>query len=89
MVLTEQKQRLVTILEIVQVEKYVSKSAAATQWMGRRPLNRQSTSKETKIRVVPLEQKNVPLVMGVHSLDKNLLMGDPFLFRIRPGWLGF
>jgi hypothetical protein len=31
--LTEQEKRLVTILEIVQVEKHVTKSAS-TQWLG-------------------------------------------------------
>jgi hypothetical protein len=35
--LTEQEQRLVTILEIVQVERYVPKNA---QWLGRKPLER-------------------------------------------------
>jgi transposase len=38
--LTEQEQRLVTILEIVQVEKYVPKNAA-TRWMGRKPYERE------------------------------------------------
>ncbi len=38
--LTEQEQRLVTILEIVQVEKYVPKNAA-TRWLGRKPHERE------------------------------------------------
>lgn len=50
-VLTEQEQRLVTILEIVQVEKYVSKNTA-TQWLGRRPLNRQSLARAFVVKVV-------------------------------------
>jgi len=39
--LTKQEQRLVTILELIQVEKYVPKSAV-TQWMVRNPLDRQA-----------------------------------------------
>jgi len=42
--LTEQEQRLVTILEIVQVEKYVPKNAA-TQWLGRKPLEREALAR--------------------------------------------
>jgi len=42
--LTEQEKRLVTILEIVQVEKYVPKSAA-TQWLGRKNLEREALAR--------------------------------------------
>ena len=42
--LTEQEKRLVAILEIVQVEKYVS-NRAAYQWRGRKPLERQSLAR--------------------------------------------
>ncbi|MBU3981989.1 MAG: transposase, partial [Proteobacteria bacterium] len=42
--LTELEQRLVTILEVVQVEKYVPKRAA-TQWRGRKPLDRQAIAR--------------------------------------------
>lgn len=42
--LTEQEQQLVIILEVVQVEKYVPKSVA-TQWLGRKPLDRQSIAR--------------------------------------------
>ncbi len=38
--LTEQEQRLVTILEIVEVEKHVSKYTA-TRWLGRKPVERE------------------------------------------------
>ena len=42
--LTEQEQRLVSILEIVQVERYVPKSAIS-YWRGRNPLDRQSLAR--------------------------------------------
>jgi hypothetical protein len=42
--LTEQEQRLVKILEFVQVEKYVPKKAA-TQWLGRKSLERESLAR--------------------------------------------
>jgi len=42
--LTEQEKRLVAILEIVQVEKYIS-NPAAYQWRGRKPLDRQSLAR--------------------------------------------
>lgn len=37
--LTEQEKRLITILEIVQVERHVHKSASS-QWLGRKNLER-------------------------------------------------
>ena len=43
-VLTEQEQRLVKILEFVQVERYVPKTAA-TQWLGRKTLERKSLAR--------------------------------------------
>lgn len=42
--LTEQEERVVSILEIVQVEKYVS-NRTTYQWRGRKPLDRQSLSR--------------------------------------------
>ena len=42
--LTKQEQRLVAILEIVQVERYVPKSAIS-YWRGRKPLDRQSLAR--------------------------------------------
>ena len=42
--LTEQEKRLVSILEIVQVEKHVSKSATR-HWRGRNPLDRQAMAR--------------------------------------------
>ena len=41
---TEQEKRLVSILEIVQVEKYVS-NRTTYQWRGRKPLDRQSLAR--------------------------------------------
>ncbi len=38
---TEQEKRLVAILEIVQVEKFVS-NRTTSHWRGRKPLDRQS-----------------------------------------------
>ena len=42
--LTVQEERLVTILEIVQIEKYVS-SRITNHWRGRKPLDRQSLAR--------------------------------------------
>lgn len=42
--LTSQEQRLVTILEIVEVERYVPKNAAS-QWLGRKPLEREALAR--------------------------------------------
>ena len=42
--LTEQEQRLVTLLEFVKVERYVPKKAA-TQWLGRKTLERESLAR--------------------------------------------
>ena len=42
--LAEQEQRMVSILEIAQVEKYVSKRATS-HWRGRKPLDRQSLAR--------------------------------------------
>jgi hypothetical protein len=42
--LTEQEKRLVTILEIVQVEKHVYKGAF-TQWLGRKNLEREALAR--------------------------------------------
>jgi hypothetical protein len=41
---TEQEERLVSILEIVQVEKYVS-NRTTYQWRGYKPLDRQSLAR--------------------------------------------
>lgn len=42
--LTEQEKRLVTILEIVRVEKHLTKSAS-TQWLGRKNLEREALAR--------------------------------------------
>ena len=42
--MTEQEQRLVSILEIVQVEKYVF-SSATSHWRGRKPFDRQAMAR--------------------------------------------
>lgn len=42
--LTKQEQRLVTIFEVVQIEKYVP-SSVVTQWLGRKPLGRQAIAR--------------------------------------------
>ncbi|KAF0188632.1 MAG: IS4 family [Desulfobulbaceae bacterium] len=79
--LTEQEQQLVTILEIVQVEKYVPKSAV-TQWMGRKPLNRQAIarafaakavyriSKTSDLRRALLATRNLRSICGFRALGE-------------------
>ena len=42
--LTEKQQELVAILELVQVEKFVPRSAS-TQWLGRKLLHRESMAR--------------------------------------------
>ncbi len=49
--LTEQEKRLISILEIVQVEKYVS-NRTTYQWRGRKPLDRQSLARAFVAKVL-------------------------------------
>jgi hypothetical protein len=77
--LTEQEQRLVTILEVVQVEKYVPKSVVA-QWLGRKPLDRQAIarafvakavyriSKTSDLRRALLATRNLRRICGFIAL---------------------
>src|SRR5665647_1836493 len=78
--LTEQEQRLVTILEVVQVEKYVLNSIA-TQWLGRKPLDRQAIarafvakavyriSKTSDLRRALLATRNLRRICGFIALS--------------------
>lgn len=43
--LTSQEERLVTILEIIQAERHVSKIVSRYHWPGRTPLDRQSLAR--------------------------------------------
>lgn len=49
--LTEKEQRLVTILEMIQVEKYVPRSAS-TQWLGRKALVREAIARSFVAKAV-------------------------------------
>lgn len=49
--LTEQEERLVSILEIVQVEKYVC-NCATSPWRGRKPLERQSLARAFMAKIL-------------------------------------
>ena len=49
--LTEKEQRLVTILEITQVQKYVARSAS-TQWLGRKTLVREAIARSFVAKAV-------------------------------------
>ena len=78
--LTEQEQRLVTILEVVVVEKFVPESAV-TQWLGRKPLDRQAIarafiakavyriSKTSDLRRALLATKNLRRICGFIALS--------------------
>ena len=78
--LTEQEQRLVTILEVVQVEKYVPNSATI-QWLGRKPLDRQAIARSliakavyripatSDLRRALLATKNLRRICGFIALD--------------------
>ncbi len=76
--LTEQEKRLISILEIVQVEKYVS-NRTTYQWRGRKPLDRQSLARAFVAKVlyrIPTTSdliralqatKNLKCICGFHS----------------------
>ena len=68
--LTEQEQRLVSILEIVQVEKYVSNSAT-NHWRGRKPRDRQAMARALVAKTLYRLPTTIDLIRALRA-TKNL-----------------
>ena len=66
--LTEQEKRLVTILEIVQVEKYIPKSAS-TQWLGRKNLEREALARSFVAKVLYRYPTTRDLIRALKSAE--------------------
>lgn len=68
--LTEQEQRLVSILEIVQVEKYASRGQM-NHWRGRNPLDRQSMARAFVAKTLYRLPTTIDLIRALQA-TKNL-----------------
>ena len=68
--LTEQEQRLVSILEIVQVEKYASRGQM-NHWRGRNPLDRQSMARVFVAKTLYRLPTTIDLIRALQA-TKNL-----------------
>lgn len=66
--LTEQEKRLSTILEIVQVEKYVPKRAS-TQWLGRKNLEREALARSFVAKDVYRHPTTRDLIRALESTE--------------------
>jgi transposase len=66
--LTEQEQRLVAILEIVEVEKYVLNSSA-TQWLGRKTLEREAMARAFVAKAVYRHPTTRDLIRALRSAE--------------------
>jgi transposase len=66
--LTEQEKRLVTILEIVQVEKRVPKSAS-TQWLGRKSLEREALARSFVAKALYRHPTTRDLIRALESAE--------------------
>lgn len=67
--LTEQEQRLVSILEIVQVERYVPNSASRHYWRGRKPLEREALARAFVAKAVYRHPTTIDLIRALQSAD--------------------
>ena len=68
--LTEQEQRLVSILEIVQVEKYASRGQM-NHWRGRKPLDRQAMARAFVAKTLYRLPTTIDLIRALQA-TKNL-----------------
>jgi transposase len=66
--LTEQEKRLITILEIVQVEKRVPKSAS-TQWLGRKNLEREALARSFVAKALYRHPTTRDLIRALESAE--------------------
>jgi hypothetical protein len=69
-VLTEQEQRLITLLEFVKIERYVPKKAA-NQWLGRKILERESLARAFIAKAVYRFPTTRDLILALQA-NKNL-----------------
>lgn len=67
--LTEQEQRLVAILEIVQVERHVPKSAARHCWAGRKPLEREALARAFVAKALYRHPTTRDLIRALRSAE--------------------
>lgn len=63
--LTEQEQRLVSILEIIQIEQYVSQGAIG-HWRGRNPLDRQAIARAFVAKALYRLPTTIDLIRALH-----------------------
>ncbi len=67
--LTEQEQRLVSILEIVQIERHVSNSARRHCWRGRKPLEREALARAFVAKAVYRHPTTIDLIRALQSAE--------------------
>jgi len=67
--LTPQEERLVSILEIVQVEQHVPRNIANYRWPGRNPLDRQSIARAFVAKALYRHPTTIDLIRALHSAE--------------------
>jgi hypothetical protein len=67
--LTEQEQRLVAILEIVQVERHVTPSGAFYGWRGRKPLDRKAIARAFVAKALYRHPTTSDLIRALESAE--------------------
>lgn len=67
--LTAQEERLVSILEVVQVERYVPKNVTRYRWPGRNPLDRQSLARAFVAKALYRHPTTSDLVRALSSAE--------------------
>ncbi len=67
--LTEQERRLVSILEIVQVERHVPNSASRHYWRGRKPLEREALARAFVAKAVYRHPTTSDLIRALQSAE--------------------
>ena len=67
--LTAQEERLVTILEIVQIERYVPKNVPRFRWPGRTPLDRQGMARAFVAKALYRHPTTIDLIRALNSAE--------------------
>ena len=67
--LTPQEERLVTILEIVQVEQHVPRNITNYRWPGRKPLDRQSMARAFVAKALYRYPTTIDLIRALNSTE--------------------
>lgn len=67
--LTSQEERLVSILEIIQVEQHVPKIVSRYRWPGRTPLDRQSLARAFVAKALYRHPTTIDLIRALHSAE--------------------